>query len=186
MIKRLLFLLVVMTSSSAIAGIGVNNEFGIISQNDFSIWVSKGKDVVLTRLLVVPSIDKNYKDIFEVEDESAIFAKFCFMLKKNKAAWIEKFMNNSSEGLRISPLIKGLYYFSQNQYVQAIMHLEKVSGEEYQFLKLLLLSDCHYELLQNKKNYKSILAAYQLAMDCTDDEQSKLIVHNRIKFIKYH
>jgi predicted negative regulator of RcsB-dependent stress response len=87
--------------------------------------------------------------------------------------------------LDINNLIKGLYYFSKKQYNQAIAHLEKFKNKEYRFLQLLIIADCKYEMLQDKKNYKTIISAYQIALDCTDNEQNKTIINNRIKYIKY-
>lgn len=185
MIKRLLILLFVLNSVPTFASIGLNNKFWIISQNDFNSRISNGQDIVLRRYIVVPSIDKKYKDIFNTQDEKVILAKFSFMLKKNKSTWIEKYINNCNNSLDINNLIKGMYYFSKNQYTQAIVHLEKLDNDEYKFLKLLLIADCKYEALQDKKKFKSIIEHYQIAMDCTNNDQNKSIINKRIKYIKY-
>lgn len=185
MIKRILILLFVLISVPTFANIGLNDKFWIISQNDFNSRISKGQDIVLRRYVVVPSIDKKYKDIFDTKDEKAILAMFSFMLKKNKSTWIEKYIKNCDNLLDINNLIKGLYYFSKNQYSQAIVHLEKLDNDEYTFLKLLLIADCKYESLQDKKNFKAIIEHYQIAMDCTNNDQNKSIINKRIKYIKY-
>lgn len=176
----------VLTSFQAFAKIGTNTDFWILSENEYNDRLLKGKDVVLRRYVVVPGIDKTYKDIFETTDEQALLAKFSFMIKKNKASLVEKYIQNCDHSLDINNLIKGLHFFSTNDYSQAIDHLEKFENEEYLFLKQLLIADCQYELLHNKKNYKSIMGAYQMAMDSTNYEQNKSIVSNRIKYIKYH
>lgn len=186
MIRRILILLFVLISVPTFASIGQNNKFWIISQNDFNSRISKGQDVVLRRYIVMPGIDKKYKDIFDTKDGKAVLAKFSFLLKKNKSTWIKKYINNGDTLLDINNLIKGLYYFSKNQYAQAIVRLEKLDNDEYTFLKLLLIADCKYELLQNKHNYKSIIEYYQIAMDCTNNGQNKSIINKRIKYIKYH
>lgn len=186
MIKKILIFLLVLISSQTFARVGTNAGFWIISQNEYNARILKGKDVTLKRYIVVPGLDKKYKDIFETTDEKALLAKFSFMLKKNKSPLIEKYIVSSNNSLDINNLINGLYYFSKNQYSKATAYLEKIGNEEYTFLKLLLIADCKYELLQDKKNYKFIIGVYQIAMDNTNDEQNKSIINNRIKYIKYH
>jgi tetratricopeptide (TPR) repeat protein len=185
MAKNFLFLFLVLLSTQSFAKIGDNSHFRIISQNELDERIAMRKDVLMWRYIVVPSIDRYYKDISETKDEEAILAKFSFMLKNNYFTRIEKYMNNCDDSTDISHLIKGLYYFSKMQYNQAIIHLEKFENKAYRFLKLLLIADCQYELLQDKKNYKSVIGAYQLALDCTDKEHYKTIINNRIRFIKY-
>lgn len=185
MIKKILILILVLISANSFARIGDNDNYWIISQNDYNDRISKGKDVVLRRYFVVPFIDKKYKDILETKDEKALLAKFLFMLNKNKVSWIDKYIKNCDHSLDINNLIKGLYYFSKMQYKQAIAHLEKLENKDYDFLQLLIMADCKYEMLQDKKNYKTIIGAYQAALDCTDNEQNKAIINNRIKYIKY-
>ncbi len=186
MIRKLLILILILISSQTFAKVGTNADFWILSQNEYTNRILKGKDVILRRYIAVPGIDPKYKNIFETIDEKALLAKFSFMLKKNKSSLIEKYISNCDNTLDINNLIKGLYYFSKNQYSQAIAYLEKFGDEEYVFLKLLLIADCNYELLQDKKNYKSILGVYQIALDNTNNEQNTSIINNRIKYIKYH
>jgi tetratricopeptide (TPR) repeat protein len=185
MIKKLLILFLVLISANSFAMIGDNNDYWIISQNDYNKRISKGKDVLLRRYIIVPSIDKKYKDIFEIRDEKALLAKFSFALSKNKVSCIDKYIKNCDYSLGINHLIKGLYYFSKKQYNEAIAHLEKIENSEYRFIQLLMIADCRYEMLRDKKNYKTIIGAYQIALDCTDNDQNKAIINNRIKYIKY-
>jgi len=183
--KKILVLLLILISTNSFARIGNNYDFWIISQNDYNDIISKGKEVVLRRYIIIPSIDKNYKDIFESKDEKALLAKFSFILNKDKVSWIDRYIKNCDNSLDINHLINGLYDFSNNRYSQAIFHLEKLENKEYRFLQLLMIADCQFELLPDKKNYKSIIGSYQAAMDCTDNEQYKTITNNRIKYIKY-
>lgn len=183
--RKILILLLILFSSQIFARVGNNADFWILSQNEYSNRILKGKDVILRRYIVIPGFDKNYKDIFETTDNEALLAKFSFMLKKNKSSLIEKYIINCDNSLDINNLIKGLYYFSKKQYSRAIVYLEMPGNEDYKFFKLLLIADCKYEMLQDKKNYKSIIGVYQIAMDNTDNEQNKSIINNRIKYIKY-
>lgn len=185
MTKYTVFLLLILISARSFAGIGSNNNYWIISQTEYEERISKGKDVVLRRYIVVPCVDKKYKDIFETEDKKALLAKFSYMLLKNKSSLMDKYIAGCNTSSDIHYLIKGLYCFSKKQYSQAIAHLEKSEHSEYSFLKLLLIADCKYEMLQNKKNIRTILDAYQVALDCTENEQNKSLINNRIKYIKY-
>lgn len=185
MIKKLLILFLVLISAQTFARIGDNINYWIISQNDYNDRIAKGKDVLLRRYFIVPSIDKKYKDVLETKDEKALLAKFSYMLTINKVSWMDKYINNCDNSLDINNLIKGLYCFSKKQYNQAILHLQKLENKEYRFLQLLIIADCQFEMLQDKKNYKKIIGAYQIALDCTDNEQNKAIINNRIKYIKY-
>ena len=185
MIKKILIILLILISPKSFASIGDNSDFWIVSQNDYSKMVSKGQDVVLTRYIVVPDFDKKYKDILATNDEHALLAKFSFMLKKGNNARMDKYIKDCDVSLDINNLIKGLYYFSRKKYSHAIAYLEELNNEDFIFLKLLLIADCKSELQHDKKNYKSIIEAYQIAIDCTDNEQNKSIVNNRIKYIRY-
>lgn len=162
-----------------------NKDYWIISQKDYNERISKGKDVLLRKYIVIPSLDKQYKDIFETKDEKALLAKFSFMLDRDKVSWIDKYVNNCDNTLDINNLIKGLYYFSEKRYNQAIALLEKLENKEYRFLQLLMIADCRYEMLRDKQSYKTIIGSYQVALDCTNNEQDKAIIKNRIKYIKY-
>lgn len=185
MIKKVFTFLLVLISAQTFARVGTNSDYWILSQNEYNARVSKGKDVTLRRYIVIPDLDKKYKDILETTDEKALLAKFSFMLKRNKSALIEKYILSGDNSLDIHHLINGLYYISKNQYSRAIDHLEKFWNEEYAFLKSLLIADCKYELLRDKKNYQLIIDEYQIAMDNADNEQKKSIINNRIKYIKY-
>lgn len=185
MIKKVLTFLLVLMSAQIFAKVGTNSEYWILSQNEYNARVSKGKDVTLRRYIVIPDLDKKYKDILETTDKKSLLAKFSFMLKRNKSALIEKYILSCDNSSDIHHLINGLYCFSKNQYSRAIEHLEKFESEEYTFLKSLLIADCKYELLRDKKNYQLIIGEYQTAMDNADNEQKKSIINNRIKYIKY-
>lgn len=186
MIKKVLTFLLVLISVQTFAGVGTNTDYWILSQNEYDARISKRKDVTLRRYIVIPYLEKKYKDILETTDEKALLAKFSFMLKRNKNALIEKYILSGDNSSDIHHLINGLYCISKNQYSRAIDHLEKFENEEYAFLKSLLIADCRYELLPDKKNYQLIFGEYQTAMDNADNEQKKLIINNRIKYIKYH
>jgi len=172
MIKKLLILFLVLISANSFARIGDNNNYWIISQNDYIERITKGKDVLFRRYFIVPAIDKNYKDILETKDEKALFAKFSFMLNKNKASWIDKYIKNCDNSLDINNLIKGLYYFSKKQYNQAITHLEKLENKEYRFLQLFIIADCKYEILQdntskhNEEHLKIIFPDNRINLYC--------------------
>jgi tetratricopeptide (TPR) repeat protein len=168
------------------AQMGSNESFWIIAQDDFNERLEKHKDVVLRRYVVVPDIDKKFKQFSTDLNDSQWLAKFSFVLKKNKVPWIEKYMENLNPESEIYPLIKALYFFSKKQYQSALTSLQKLNSKDYEALKLLLIADCRYELLADKRDYKPVLEAYQQAIDKSPDEQNKLIINNRIKFIKYH
>lgn len=101
MIKRILTLILFLIPLQTFASIGDNTDFWIISQNDYVNRISKGKDVILRRYIVVPNIDKKFKNIFEIKDEKAILAKFSFMLKRNKNGWIEKYITAVQDKLNL-------------------------------------------------------------------------------------
>jgi hypothetical protein len=185
MLNRILLIFLILTSVNSFAGIGDNKGYWIISQNEYNALFSKGKDVRLRRYVVVSSFDKKYKDIFKTTDEQALLAKFSYMLYKNKASRIEKYIKNCNDSLDINNLIKGLYYFAKKQYNLAIPHLEKLKNKEYRFLQLLLIADCRSEMLYYQNKHQTIFEAYQVAFDSTDSEQNKTIIHIRIKYIKY-
>ncbi|MGE4287544.1 MAG: hypothetical protein AB7E36_02555 [Salinivirgaceae bacterium] len=179
-----LFLL--MLSLQIQAQMGSNELYWIIAQDDFNERLEKHKDVVLRRYVVVPAMDKKFKQLSTDLNDSQWLAKFSFVLKKNKELWIEKYMEKLNPESEIYPLIKALYFFSKKQYQSALTSLQNVNTTDYEALKLLLIADCQYELLADKRDYKTVLKAYQQAIDNSPDEQNKLIINNRIKFIKYH
>lgn len=185
MIKKLILVVFILNFTQVFAKIGENNNFWIIAQDDYDRRVVNGQDVILRRYIVVPSINKDYKDAIQSADEQFILASFSYLLKTNRTNWINTYMQTCNEKLSIYPLMRGLYHLSLKQYSEAISTLEKVENSEYTFLKLLLIADCRYELSGDHHNYKAVIGAYQLASDSTQDELCKSIVANRIKFIKY-
>lgn len=185
-IKKTLILLFFVVSIPTQASIGSNNDFNIITQSDFLNKIILDKDVVLKRYIVVPKIERRYKDILKIKDEDLILAKFSSMLINYDVNWMDKYIRNCDDSLEINYLIRGLYYFSQKHYYRAIPYLNKVNNKKYSFFKLLLIADCSYELLENKKTYNTVLEAYQTAMDKTNTEEQKILINNRIKYIRYH
>jgi hypothetical protein len=183
--KTLLILFFIIIPSYTFPGIGENKDYSIISQNDYSKLISRGRDVTLRRYLVVPNLDNNFKNIFDTTDERVALAKFSFMLRKNKRAWIEKYLENNDNSLGINDLIKGLYYFSKKQYTEALIHLGNFNNEENKFLKYLLIADCEYELLPGTEDYKTRIEVYQNAMNHAISELDRKIINNRIKYIRY-
>lgn len=183
--KQFFILLGIFMSLQTFARIGQNSDYWLISESEYTMRNLNGKDVTLRRHIVVPFIDKNFKTIFETKDEEALLAKFAFMLKKNKTGWMEKYLLNCDTALHINNLIKGLYYFSQKNYSLSLFYLNNFENKNYNFLKQLLIADCFFELLADKKDYKLILNYYQSALDITASETYKILIHNRIKYIKY-
>jgi len=185
MIKKLFFLLLTLISLQTFANIGINPDFWIISQKVYNNRVSKGKDVILYRYIIVADFDKNYKNIFNTKDEDALLSMFSYMLYKNKTSLIEKYIANYDPSLKINTLISAMYYFSKKEYSKSIAYLLTFENKKYSFLKQLLLADCNYELLSDKNNFNSVIKLYQDALDTAETEQYKALVNNRIKFIKY-
>jgi tetratricopeptide (TPR) repeat protein len=163
----------------------MNKDFSIISQEDYNNRISKGKDVIIIRYLIVQDLDKKVEDIFVTKDEDAILSKFSYMLKKNMSSLIENYIMNHDTSIEINTLIRALYHFSKKQYSQSLSYLEKFENKKYSFLKLLLIADGNYELLSDKKNYKPVIELYQEALDNANIEQHKVLIINRIKYIKY-
>ena len=185
MIKKLLFLLLILISVQAFAKIGINPDFWIISQQDYNNRVSKGRDVVLKRYIIVPDFDKKYKDVFVTKDEDAILSMFSYMLYKGKNSMVEKYIANYDPCLKINTLIVAMYHFSKKQYSQSLAYLATFDDKKYNFLKLLLIADCNYELLYSENNKNPVVKLYQNALDMAETEQFRALVNNRIKFIKY-
>lgn len=183
--KKILILFLILVSTQVFARIGENRDFWIISQSDFNKRISKGRDVTLRRYIVVPDFDRNFKEILETTDKQKVLAKFSFMLRRNKKVWIDKYIENQNNRLEKNELIKGLYYFSRKQYSNALIHFEKINNDEYAFLKYLLIADCKYELNYGSKDAKNSIELYQPAMDKSNNELEKLIINNRVKYIRY-
>jgi len=168
--KKILILFLILVSTQVFARIGENRDFWIISQSDFNKRISKGRDVTLRRYIVVPDFDRNFKEILETTD---------------KQKGIDKYIENQNNRLEKNELIKGLYYFSRKQYSNALIHFEKINNDEYAFLKYLLIADCKYELNYGSKDAKNSIELYQPAMDKSNNELEKLIINNRVKYIRY-
>lgn len=184
--KRALVLLLFLVSIPIQASIGSNNDFFIITQSDFINKKLLDKDLVLKRYLVVPKIEKRYSDILKINDEDLILAKFSSMLKNGDDYWMDKYIQNCDDSLDVNYLIKGLYYFSKKHYNRSLPYLNKVNNKKYRFLKFLLIADCAYEMLEDKKKYNPVLEAYQTAMDQSSTNDQKTLINNRIKYIRYH
>jgi len=184
--KSFLVILIILFSISLQAKVGINGGFYIISQADYEKRVLDGKDVAARRYIVVPFCDKHYKDIFVTKDEKALLSKFSYLLLKGKTKSLDKYIANCDTTLEINNFIKGLYHFSNMQYSIALTYFEKKGNRDFEFWKQLLIADCKYELLNDKKKYKPVLELYQKALDMSNDPINKGIVNNRIKYLKYN
>ncbi len=183
--RTITFCFFILLSIPVFSRIGMNRNYTIISQNDYDANLAKGKDVILKRYIVVPDFNKNYKEIINVNDPDEILSMFSFMLSRGKSKEISQYILSCNKSNDIELLIHGLFCFSNNQYYQSIKYLEKIENMQFAFLRSLLIADCRYETLVDKKNYNSILQFYQISLDLARTEQQKLIIKNRIKFIKY-
>lgn len=183
--RTITFFFLIILSTPVFSKIGANRDFTIISLNDYNINLKKGRDVILKRYIVVSDFNKNYKEIFNINDPDIILSMFSFMLKKNKSKEISRYIINCDKSKDVGLLLNGLYYFSEKEYSQSIRYLEKIQDVKFTFLKSLLIADCNYELLEDKKDYKSILQFYQISLDLAKTEQQKSIIKNRMKFIRY-
>jgi hypothetical protein len=182
--RILLILFFIFISPRIMAQIGENRDFWITTESDFAKRISKGRDVTLRRYIVVPDFDKNFKNILETTDEYAVLAKFSFMLRRNKTAWIDKYIENHVNKSEVNDLIKGLYYFSKKEYGNALIYLEQDNDNKYIFLKEVLIADCRYEL-KDFKDSKNSIELFQSSMDKASNDLEKIIVSNRIKHIRY-
>ncbi|MEZ5105010.1 MAG: hypothetical protein R2757_10980 [Draconibacterium sp.] len=183
--KTIAFFFLILLSIPAFSKIGTNKDYNIISQNDYNSNLIKGKDVILKRYIVVPDLNKNYKEIFNENNPDEILSMFSFMLNKNKSREISQYILSCDKSKDIGLLISGLYHFSNKEYSRSVIYLEKVQDAKFAFLRSLLVADCNYEMLVDKKNYNSILQFYQISLDLARTEQQKSIIKNRIRFIKY-
>ena len=183
--KILLFILFSINFSTVAAKIGNNREYSIISVQDFDKRISNGRDAVLKRFILVPYMDRNYRDIFETNNPEATMAKFFYLLSINKRSWIERYMESVSTQHELVDLLKGLYFFSHEQYTSALSHLERVNNLEFEFLKSLLIADCKYELGVKANHGKPGVEIYQSVMDNAHNIFEKLLVNNRVKYVRY-
>lgn len=185
MIKKSILFFMVLLSLPTFAKIGSNRDYMIISQSEYNERTGKGENIHFRRCIVVPDYNENYKEIHEVDDQNLLLSTFSFMLKENKKREMKQYITQCDTLLEINSLLCGLYYFSQKEYNKALYYIEKYDNIEYSFLKHLLIADIKYELLDDKSNYKSVLSLYQEAYDISDKEQNKVIIKNRIKYIRY-
>lgn len=184
--KYRITLICLILSALVYAGIGNNNLYRIISRDDFNQKIIERKDVLSKRYLVFPSLDKNYRDVLTTGDESDQLAKFAYIFKIIRSEYVLEYINRLNPESPIFNLIKGLYFFSDSKYDNAIQSLKEYHGKEFEFLKLLLIADCWYEILPDKKDHQVAIKAYQQALDCTNDGVYKTLIQNRIKFLKYY
>jgi hypothetical protein len=185
MLKKILIIMLVSIVTPIFANIGDNPGYQFISQKDYDYRFSDNENTAIWRFIIVPDFNKKYKQIKSTNDPATILAMFSFMLKKNKEERMKEYIFNCDTSLNINYLIKGLFYFSQQNYSQSINYLKQFNGDEYIFLKNLLIADCKYELLTDKGNYQFAIEIYQVVLDGTDNQQNKRIVNNRIRYIRY-
>lgn len=181
-----LVVLLVLGCQGMSARIGNNKEFWLITQAEYNKMIYLDKDVVSKRYIVLPSIDKKYRDLFKTQDEEALLAKFSYLLVKNHQEWMNRYVETCDTTLEVNGLIKGLYYLSKEHYLLAMKYFEKMDGEKHCFLRLVLIADCRFELMQDRNERKSVIAAYQRAMDVASDRQERDFVQNRMKYIRYN
>lgn len=185
MIIRAFSFLFIFLSVSVYSQTGYNKQYKIISQQKYDESLRKGKNVISQKFIVVPELEKDYKMIYNTTDQEELLSIFSFMLKRGKIYKMQDYLLQCDKSLEVNELLNGLFHFYRNDFSEALSYLENYNNVNHYFLRYLLIADCKYELLSDKKNYKSVLNAYQLAHDVTSNKQNQAIVNNRIKLIKY-
>lgn len=85
----------------------------------------------------------------------------------------------------VNHLIAGLFHVLKSEFQLADQELALYQGIAFVFIKNLLRADCRAELLQGGKDLKPIIQEYQAALDCTENENYRDLIRNRIKYLRY-
>jgi len=179
----ILLLLLTITFQNSNAQFGENKNYRLISSEKYQLRIDRNKDILLRRYIVVPAFDKNKKLIFITNNPDSILIGAATLLRKGKSYKVLEYIQNCNQTENVNNLIAGLYWLSKNNYEKAHSFLLNMEIEKHNFLQLLLIADCEYEL--NRTAKQNAIISYQKAYDIATNENERQIIRNRIKFIKY-
>ena len=160
------------------------NYYYLLNEDKYAKLSNKGDKEILKRSIVFRSINKPSKSPHLEEDETTKTSFFVYLVKKRKYNQVNEFLELHNSELNIHHFYKGLNYFMNASYSKARQELLKYDQHNFEYYKLLLLSDCEYEL-KGFSSKDDIIKSYQNAFDASQTGLQKKIVKDRIKYIIY-
>lgn len=162
-----------------------NQRYFLISESKYSQRLNKEKDVLFKRYIIVPDEVKDKNLLFETGNPDSLFMGAVSLLMNGKSSKVQGYLKTCNMEVPVNHLIAGLFHVLKSDFQQADRELGLYQGTAFVFTKNLLRADCRAELLQGGKDLKPIIQEYQAALDCTENENYRDLIRNRIKYLRY-
>lgn len=183
--KFFLFLLLTILFKTADSQTTGNQRYFLISESKYSQRLNKEKDVLFKRYIIVPDEVQDKNLLFRTGNPDSLFLGAVSLLMNGKSSKVQVYLKTCNMEVPVNHLIAGLFHVLKGDFQQADQDLALYQGVAFVFIKNLLRADCRAELLQGGKDLKPIIQEYQVALDCTENENYRDLIRNRIKYLRY-
>lgn len=183
--KFCLFLLLTILFNAANSQTSGNQRYFLISESKYSQRLNKDKDVLFKRYIIIPDEVKDKNLLFKTGNPDSLLMGAVSLLMKGKSSKVEGYLKTCNMDVPVNHLIAGLFDVLKGDFQQADLELALYQGIAFVFIKNLLRADCRAELLRGGKDLKPIIQEYQAAIDCTENENYRDLIRNRIKYLRY-
>jgi len=183
--KICLFLFLTILFNTADSQTTGNQRYFLISESKYSQRLNKDKDVLFKRYIIVPDEVKDKNLLFKTGNPDSLFMGAVSLLMNGKSSTVQGYLKTCNMEVPVNHLIAGLFHVLKGNFQQADQNLALYQGIAFLFIKNLLRADCSAELLQGEKDLKTIVQEYQAALDCTENENYRDLIRNRIKYLRY-
>jgi hypothetical protein len=153
------------------------------TEKEFEDRLDKGKRMLQSGYIIIPYLSGEL--MVDAKTEENLLYQTVGLIKRKEWVKVNMLLDNAGSGTNLIPLCKGLNFFFKKDYRAALASLENYKGEDYKCLTLLLITDCHYELMKDSKEYQKFISEYQHVLDCTADPLQNEIIKTRVVYLKY-
>jgi tetratricopeptide (TPR) repeat protein len=161
--------------------------YDIISKEEYNKRLMKRKEVVLNKYIVIPAFPRKAEEVLlNTKNEDSILTASASLIKHGRSRELYSYLQKTKVDTGVYALVYGLYYMNKGKYANALTWFDKYKSGKYKSLVMLLIADCKYECLEDKKKYDDIMPYYQQALDFTSDSLYQDIIKNRFRFVRYN
>jgi len=132
----------------------------------------------IKRYVVLPAYDF-------FSDDDPLFDLTVKLINENRWQEVKKALQTANKHDPSFPLCNGLCYLKYKDYPNALANFNNYKGETHKCLCQLLIIDCQYELSRPNADIKKLLGEYQKALDCSNTEINRIVIQQRIKYLRY-
>ena len=182
---RYIVLFFVFCCCSTFAKIGVNRDYSVISEADYSMLNDAQRESSSAKYIIVSEVysRKVAKQIASFQSSDSIYLASLTLLSKGKSSFFREYLNTMDQNHELYHLLHGVYYLATLNYIEAQHYLESGSPDQFSFESKLLLADCK---MASATNQRVVFNLYQEAFDSTNSNACRFLIKDRIRRVKYN